>query len=102
MSLNSRLFNLFASEPSSHLVPVSQELDGSKHGADREDGTDTSVARRVKRMRTMEEAETDEELELKRPPYLHVSHPGLILILFFDMLTSLTVDACWRRRGHKR
>jgi hypothetical protein len=99
MSLNSRLFNLFGSEPSSHLPPVSQEPDGSEHGADREDATDTPIARKIKRMRTMETAETDEEFELKRPPYLHVSHARLILSV--DMLTLLAVDACWRRRGHE-
>lgn len=99
MSLTSRMFNLFASEPSSHLVPVSQEADGSEHDADREDGTDSPIAGRIKRMRTMEKAEADEDFELKRPPYLHVSHPRLIPS--FDMLTLLTVDACWRHRGHE-
>jgi hypothetical protein len=99
MSLNSRLFNLFASEPSSNLVPVSQEPDGSEHGTDREDATHTPIARKIKRMRTMEEAETDEEFELKRPPYLHVSHARRILSSKILMMS--TVDACWRYRGYE-
>ena len=79
MSLTSRLSNLFASEPSSHLVPGSQKVDGSEHDAVGDDRTDASIARKIKRMRTMEKTETDENFELKRPPYLHVGHAGSTL-----------------------
>lgn len=79
MSLTSRLYNLFTSEPSSHLIPVSQEADGSEHDAVSDDRTDASIARRIKRMRTMETAETDEDFELQRPPYLHVGNAGSTL-----------------------
>jgi hypothetical protein len=100
MSLTSRLSNLFASERSSRLVHSSPEADGSEHDAHREHGTDFSASRKIDRMRTMEKAEVDEDLELKRPPYLHVCHPDRILL--FELLTLSAVDACWRHWGHER
>ncbi len=79
MSLTLRLSNIFASEPSSHLVPVSQEASGSEHDAVSDERTDSATARRIKRMRTMEKAATDEAFERERPPYLHVGHAGSTL-----------------------
>jgi hypothetical protein len=70
MSLTSRLVNLFTSESSSHLATIG----ASKHDADREDGTEFAIPRTLKRMRTMEKTEADEDFEMKRPPYLHVGH----------------------------
>ena len=94
------LSNPFTSEPSSHFVPVSQEPAESKHDANGEDGTNFAIARTIKRMRTVEKTAADENLESKRPPYVHVSHAEPILN--FDMLTLLTVDACGRAWGYKR
>jgi hypothetical protein len=72
MSLNSLLSNLFASEPPSRLVPASQEAGGIKHNVDREDGTNSANARQLNRMRPVEKTEADGDIELKRPPYVHV------------------------------
>ncbi len=99
MSLTSRISNLFASVPSSHLVPTSQEADGGEYDADRRHGTDSTISRKIKRMRTVEKAEADENFELKRPPYLHVCHPESILL--FRVL-MLIVNAWWRNWGHER
>lgn len=76
MSLKSRLFNLIAPESSSHLIPTSQEAGESEDHADGEYGTDAAIARKFKRMHTVEKTPADEDFDLKRPPYLHVHHPA--------------------------
>jgi hypothetical protein len=75
MSLTSRLSNLFASEPTSHLVPAPQDAGRSERDEERKHGADAAMVRKVKRLRTMAAAEADEDLELKRPPYIHVCPP---------------------------
>lgn len=99
MSLTWRLTNLFASGPSPDLVPASQVLDGSEHIGGRQNGADSTFARKIKRMRAMEETEVDHDIELKRPPYRHVCYSSLIP--GHGMLTSLAVNACWRDRRYQ-
>lgn len=75
MSLTSLWTNLFASESSPQPEPLSQAADGIEYDQYQRHGANTSISEGVKSMRTMEEAkveEEDEDLELKRPPYLHV------------------------------
>ena len=81
MSLSSRLSNIFASEPESHLVPAPQDADGDGRDAERRHGTDSAMVRTIKSMRTVEAAEADEDLELQRPPYAHVCSPEAVLLV---------------------
>lgn len=101
MSLTSRVYNLFASEPS-YLVPVppTQELDGSQHDSSREDGAGFGISQITKGMRSMEKTEVDEDFELKRPPYLHVRYQKLVLgVRHADTLTG---NAQWGNWRHER
>lgn len=68
MSLTSRLSNWFTQDGSVRLSLEAQRNDGYP-GPD----ADIDSARQIKRPRTMEKlGEEEADIELKRPPYIHV------------------------------
>jgi hypothetical protein len=72
MSLASRLFNLFAPDQSSTYPAASVPDVASQHNGFAQPGPDFGIERENKRLRTMEALAEDEDIEMKRPPYLHV------------------------------
>lgn len=91
MSLTARLSNLFSQDNSSGDSSQSQ-----RNGYATPE-FDLDGARQVKRQRTMEGlADEDIDIELKRPPYLHVC--GSCSVESFSGLLTCAVDACRRNR----
>lgn len=81
MSLTSLLSNPVASEPLPHLVPASPQADGGERGKETENGAKSEIGRDIKRMRTVEKTEADEDSELRRPPYTYVCLRNLSCLL---------------------
>ena len=72
MSLASRLFSLFAPDQSSTYPAPSVPDVAGQHDGFAQPGPDFGVQRENKRLRTMEALAEDEDIKMKRPPYLHV------------------------------
>ena len=73
MSLSSRLLSLSTADQSSPLSQPSESETVSQYDGFAEAGADFGTTRKPKRVRTMETSAEHEDIEMKRPPYLHVS-----------------------------
>jgi hypothetical protein len=79
MSLASRLFSLVAPDHSSSYPGSAVSDIAGQHDGFAQPGTDFGLERENKRLRTMETLTEDEDLEMKRPPYLHVRPAPAVL-----------------------
>ena len=77
MSLASRFFNLFSSDQTAAYPESSISDVAGQHDGFAQPGPNFGVEREAKRLRTMEKTAKDEDIEMKRPPYLHV-RPGTL------------------------
>jgi hypothetical protein len=74
MSLASRFFSLFAPDQTSTYPAASVSDVAGQHDGFAQPGPDFGIERENKRLRTMETLAEDEDIEMKRPPYLHVRY----------------------------
>jgi hypothetical protein len=101
MSLASRLFSLVAPADSSSYPGSAVSDIASQHDGFAPPSTDFGIEREKKRLRTMEALTKDEDLEMKRPPYLHVC-PFPAALRPAVKADSRVVDVGRRHGRHKR
>jgi hypothetical protein len=72
MSLASRFLSLLAPEHTSTYPESSASNIAGRHDGFAQPGPDFGIERENKRLRTMETLTEDEDIEMKRPPYIQV------------------------------
>src|ERR1700730_6266022 len=100
MSLASRLFSLVAPAHSSSYPGSAVSDIAGQHDGFAQPSADFGIERENKRLRAMEALAKDEDLEMKRPPYLHVCLAHYIATS--SKANSKAVDVSRRRGRHKR
>ena len=100
MSLASRLFSLIAPAHSSSYPGSAVSDIAGQHDGFAQPSAEFGIERENKRLRTMEALTKDEDLEMKRPPYLHVCPARCNATS--SKANSRVVDAGRRGGRHKR